>query len=167
MRRATLAGVETIEHGDGGTPEVFRLMKERGVALCPTLAAGDAILRYRGWVPGRDPEPASIKAKRESLAAALAAGVTLCNGSDVGVFAHGDNARELELLVAYGVKPVDALRAATSTNARLLHMEDRVGRVAPGLWADLIGVEGDPVADISAVRRVKFVMKAGVVYRKD
>jgi imidazolonepropionase-like amidohydrolase len=167
MRRATLAGVETIEHGDGGTPEIFRLMKEHGVALCPTVAAGDAILRYRGWVPGRDPEPASIKAKRESLAAALAAGVTLCNGSDVGVFAHGDNARELELLVAYGVKPVDALRAATSTNARVLHMEDHVGRLAPGLWADLVGVEGDPLADITAVRRVKFVMKGGVVYRKE
>jgi imidazolonepropionase-like amidohydrolase len=167
MRRATLAGVETIEHGDGGTPEIFRLMKEHGVALCPTVAAGDAILRYRGWVPGRDPEPVSIKAKRESLAAALAAGVTLCNGSDVGVFAHGDNARELELLVAYGVKPVDALRAATSTNARVLHMEDHVGRLAPGLWADLVGVEGDPLADITAVRRVKFVMKGGVVYRKE
>ena len=167
MRRAVLAGVETIEHGDGGTPEIFRLMKEHGVALCPTVAAGDAILRYRGWVPGRDPEPASIRAKKESLAAALAAGVTLCNGSDVGVFAHGDNARELELLVAYGLKPVDALRAATSTNARVLHMEDRLGRVAPGLWADLIGVEGDPLADIAAVRKVKFVMKGGVVYRKE
>jgi imidazolonepropionase-like amidohydrolase len=93
--------------------------------------------------------------------------VTLCNGSDVGVFAHGENARELELLVAYGVKPVDALRAATSINARVLHLEDRVGRVAPGLWADLIGVEGDPLTDITAVRRVKFVMKGGVVYRKE
>lgn len=167
MRRATLAGVETIEHGDGGTPEIFRLMKEHGVALCPTVAAGDALLRYRGWVPGRDPEPASIRAKKESLAAALAAGVTLCNGSDVGVFPHGDNARELELLVAYGLKPVDALRAATSTNAKVLHMEDRLGRVAPGLWADLIGVEGDPLTDIAAVRNVKFVMKGGVVFRKD
>ncbi len=167
MRRAVLAGVETIEHGDGGTPEVFRLMRERGVALCPTVAAGDAILRYRGWVPGRDPEPPSIRAKRESLAAALAAGVVLCNGSDAGVFAHGDNARELELLVQYGVKPLDALRAATSTNARILHLEDRLGRVAPGLWADLIGVEGDPLTDITALRQVRFVMKGGVVYRRD
>lgn len=167
MRRAVLAGVETIEHGDGGTPEVFRLMRERGVALCPTLAAGDAILRYRGWVAGRDPEPPSIRAKRESLAAALAAGVVLCNGSDVGVFAHGDNARELELLVHYGVKPLDALRAATSTNARLLHLGDRLGRVAPGLWADLLGVEGDPLTDITALRKVRFVMKGGVVYRRE
>jgi len=167
MRRAVLAGVETIEHGDAGTPEVFKLMRERGVALCPTLAAGDAILRYRGWVSGRDPEPASIRAKRESLAAALAAGVTLCNGSDVGVFAHGENARELELLVAYGVKPIDALRAATSTNARVLHLEDKAGRVARGLWADLVGVEGDPLTDISALRQVRFVMKGGVVYRRE
>ena len=167
MRRAVLAGVETIEHGDGGTAEVFRLMKERGVALCPTVAAGDAILRYRGWVPGRDPEPGSIRTKRESLAAALAAGVTICNGSDVGVFAHGDNVRELELLVSYGMKPLEVLRAATSVNARVLHLEDRTGRVAAGLWADVIGVEGDPLVDIGALRRVKFVMKGGLVYRKE
>ena len=167
MRRAALAGVETIEHGDGGTPEVFKLMKERGVALCPTVAAGDAILRYRGWVPGRDAEPASIRAKRESLAAAIAAGVTICNGSDVGVFSHGENWRELELLVSYGMKPVDVLRAATSVDAKVLHMEDKLGKVAPGLWADLIGVEGDPLVDIGALRKVKFVMKGGIVYRKD
>ena len=167
MRRATLAGVETIEHGDGGTPEVFRLMKERGVALCPTVAAGDAILRYRGWVPGRDAEPAAIRAKRESLGVAIAAGVTICNGSDVGVFAHGDNARELELLVSYGMKPVDVLRSATSINAKVLHLEEKVGRIAPGLWADVIGVEGDPLSDIGALRKVKFVMKGGAVYRRD
>ncbi|HEX9167056.1 MAG TPA: amidohydrolase family protein [Gemmatimonadales bacterium] len=166
MRRAVLAGVETIDHGDGGTPEVFRLMKERGVALCPTVAAGDAVLRYRGWKPGRDPEPADITEKRTSLKAALAAGVTLCNGSDVGVFAHGDNARELELLVEYGVTAIDALRSATSVNARVLHLEDRIGRIAPGLLADLMAVKGDPAADITALRRVAFVMKDGVVYRR-
>lgn len=166
MRRAIVAGVESIDHGDNATPEVFALMKERGVFLCPTLAAGDATSSYRGWRRGVDPDTPAIRNKRATFKMAVDAGVMICNGSDVGVFAHGDNARELELMVNYGLSPLQAVIAATSANARMLHWQDRVGSVRAGLLADLIAVDGDPTADITASRRVKFVMKDGVTYLK-
>jgi imidazolonepropionase-like amidohydrolase len=150
MRRATLAGVETIEHGDGGTPEVFRLMKERGVALCPTLAIAGA----------------NAERKRAVFKTALDVGVTIASGSDVGVFAHGDNARELETMVNFGMPLIDVLRSATSVNARVLHMSDKIGSIKPGLLADVIAVEGDPTHDVGALRKVRFVMKGGVIYRE-
>ncbi|MEP7382306.1 MAG: amidohydrolase family protein [Gemmatimonadota bacterium] len=167
MRRATLAGVTNIEHGDAGTAEVFALMASKGIALCPTLAAGDATSQYAGWKKGVEPEPARLRAKRESFALARAKGVTICNGSDVGVFTHGENARELQLLVDYGMTPLEAMRTATATTARVLHMDDRLGSVKPGLWADLVAMDGDPTKDIAATTRVRFVMKGGVVYRND
>jgi imidazolonepropionase-like amidohydrolase len=161
MHRAILAGVDAIEHGSEGTAEVFKLMAARGVTLCPTLAAGDAIARYRGW-NGQEPAPADVIADRQSFAFARAAGVTICVGGDVGVFAHGDNAREMLLMAAAGMPAIDVLRAATSGNAKSFGLADR-GRIAPGLFADLVAVEGDPTRDIAAVKAVRMVMKDGVL----
>jgi imidazolonepropionase-like amidohydrolase len=164
MRRAVLAGVATIEHGDTGSPEVWRLMAERKVGYCPTLAAVEATARYAGWTPDQPPTPRMVQ-KREGLRAALAAGVPICAGGDAGVFAHGDNAWEVELLVAAGMSPAAALRAATSVNARILGVDDRLGAVREGLLADLVAMEGDPIANIGAVRRVRMVMQGGRVVR--
>ncbi|MFN8059063.1 MAG: amidohydrolase family protein [Vicinamibacterales bacterium] len=165
MRRATLAGVETIEHGDDGTAETFKLMTERGVGYCPTVAAGDATAQYAGWKKGVDPEPARLTAKRASFKRALDSGVRMCFGGDVGVFTHGDNVRELELMVDYGLPVKDAVRIATSGNADIFKLADR-GRVATGLLADLIAVEGDPTGNVKALRDVRFVMKGGTIYKK-
>jgi len=166
MRRAVLGGVETIEHGDGGTPDVWKLMAEKKVTLCPTLAAGDAVAQYGGWKKGQDPEPERLQRKRASFQDAMKAGVNLCFGGDVGVFPHGDNLRELEMMVAAGVTPAEATRIATSGNAATFHVGDRLGSVKPGLFADVIAVEGDPTKDVAALRRVRFVMKDGRPFRR-
>ncbi len=166
MRRAILGGVETIEHGDEGTPEIFKLMAEKGVALCPTLAAGYSILQYRGWKKGQDPEPERIKDKIKSFQEALKAGVKICFGGDVGVFTHGNNALELELMVEYGMKPMEALRSATSLNADVFHIDQQVGRIKAGLQADIIAVKGNPSQNISDIRQIQLVMKKGLLYQK-
>jgi len=165
MKRATLAGVQTIEHGDGGTKEVFELMAAKGVALCPTIAAGDAISQYRGWNKGVDPEPARIQNKRKSMKMALAAGVPIVAGGDVGVFTHGENVSELELMVEYGMSELAVLKTVTAGNANLLDLKD-VGIIKKGGIADLIVVEGNPTKDITVLRNVKFVMKEGKIYKE-
>ena len=164
MIRSIAAGVSTIEHGDNGTEEIFKLMKERGVALCPTLAAGDAIAQYNGWKKGIDPEPARITAKRASFKAALRSGVTICMGGDVGVFPHGENAREMEMMVEYGMQPLEVLKSATSVNADVFGYGDKIGRIKKGMLADILIVNGDPSTDINAIKNVRLVMKDGKIY---
>jgi len=164
MKRAINSGVSTIEHGDNGTEEIFKLMKEKGVALCPTLAAGDAIEQYRGWKKGLQPEPMRIENKRKSFQLALNSGVTICMGGDVGVYMHGTNAIEMELMKEYGMNPLEVLKSATSVNADVFGYADKIGRIKKGLLADIIAVEGDPVADMKNIRKIKLVMKNGISY---
>jgi imidazolonepropionase-like amidohydrolase len=163
MRRAALAGVQTIEHGDGGTPEIWQIMAQNKIALCPTLAAADAILQYRGWDKTNDPEPIRITQKKASFKAALRAGVPIVAGGDVGVFPHGDNVRELELMVEYGMSALEVWQTVTKNNAVLLGLNDR-GRIKTELLADLIAIQGQPETNISDLRKVKFVMKDGKIF---
>lgn len=166
MRRAILAGVNTIEHGDGGTPELFKMMKDKGIALCPTLAATESIAGYRGWKKGVDADPEAIKQKHVIFNGALKAGVTICMGGDVGVFANGDNAKEMLLMAEYGMKPIDVLRSATSVNAQIFKLNN-LGEIKTGYLADIIAVDGNPAEDIKAVKLVTLVMKDGQLYRID
>ena len=164
MRRAIAAGVSTIEHGDDGTPDIFRQMKEKGIALCPTVAAGYSIQQYAGWKKGQE-EPPRLKAKRQSFGDALKAGVTICMGGDVGVFTHGNNALEMEVMADYGMPPLQVLQAATAVNAAVFKLE-RLGHIRAGFLADLVAVEGDPSKRIADVRKIKLVMKNGVIYKE-
>jgi imidazolonepropionase-like amidohydrolase len=164
MRRAVLAGVDTIEHGYGGTPQIFKLMHDKGIALCPTIAASEAYARYfQGW-NGEEPAPESVQENRRSFAMAMKAGVPICMGGDVGVFAHGKNWLEMEAMQRAGMPAPQVMIAATSGNARIFHLADR-GQVKPGLLADLVAVDGDPTRDVSAVEHVRMVMKGGQIVR--
>ena len=161
-----MAGVKTIEHGDGADSAALQLMAQHDVALCPTLAAVESVSRYAGWRKGIDPDPARVIQKKQSFRAALGAGVPICFGGDVGVYSHGDNALELELMVEYGMSAINALRAATSGNAHIFGLQETLGSVEQGMLADLVAVNGDPTASVSALRDVVFVMKGGEIYKE-
>jgi imidazolonepropionase-like amidohydrolase len=163
MRRAVMAGISTIEHGDAGTPEVFKLMVQKNVCLCPTLAAGDAVSQYKGWKKGIEPEPERVAEHRKTFKTALDLGVKICMGGDVGVFPHGDNAREMEMMADYGMKPMDVLKSATSVNAEMFGLKE-LGKIQTGFLADMIAVEGNPTEKISDIRKVKLVMKGGKIF---
>jgi imidazolonepropionase-like amidohydrolase len=164
MRRAILAGVDTVEHGYGGTPEVFKMMHDRGIALCPTIGASEAYARYfQNW-KGQEPAPESVQENRRSFQMAMKAGVPICMGGDVGVFAHGQNWLEMEAMQRAGMPAPQVMIAATSGNAHIFHLADR-GQVRPGLLADLVAMPGDPTRDVSAAEHVNFVMKGGQVFR--
>jgi imidazolonepropionase-like amidohydrolase len=167
MKRAILAGAETIEHGDYLDEEIAQLMKQHNVTYYATLGAVDAIQQYRGWKKGKDPEPALVQQKKRSFKIALDNGVTIGMGGDVGVYHHGENVYEMELMIEYGMKPIDVLKAATTVNAKALHMENEIGAIKPGLLADLVIVQGDPTKSISDLRKVVFVMKDGNIYRHE
>jgi len=171
MKRAVLAGVDSIEHGTYMTDEIMSLMKERGTFWVPTLSAGDFVSR-KSQEPGYFPEVVREKAARigpvaqQVFAKGRAAGVKIAFGTDSGVSPHGDNAHEFELMVAGGMAPMDAIRSATLVAAQLLRVEDRLGTLEPGKLADVVAVNGDPLADISVMKKVTFVMKDGQVYKR-
>jgi len=166
MMRAVRAGADTIEHGYGGTAEVFKAMAAKGIALCPTLGASEAYARYFQHWNGQEPAPESVQENRRSFKLAIAAGVPICMGGDVGVFSHGKNWLEMEAMQRAGMAPAQVLISATSRNARILHLNDR-GELKPGLLADLVAVDGDPTRDVSAVEHVRLVIKGGKVVRGD
>jgi imidazolonepropionase-like amidohydrolase len=164
MMRAVRAGTDTIEHGYGGTAEVFKAMAAKHIALCPTIAASEAYARYFEHWDGQEPAPESVQENRRSFRLAMQSGVPICMGGDVGVFTHGENWREMDAMQRAGMPAPQVMIAATSGNARILHLGDR-GEVKPGLLADLVAVEGDPTRDVNAVRNVRLVMKGGQIVR--
>ncbi|RAO77460.1 amidohydrolase [Dyella jiangningensis] len=163
---AVEAGVDSIEHGYGASESTFKLMKQRGVAYEPTLTAVEATAQYfEHYVPGQSEPTARMREAERAFRTALKLGVTIGNGSDVGVFTHGDNWREPANMVRDGMSAPQALHAATDVAARILRQQDKLGRIAPGLRADLAAFTGDPSTHIDDLKQAAFVMKDGTVYR--
>lgn len=172
MVRAIRAGVDSIEHGTYMDDEVFELMKYYGTYYVPTITAGKSVAE-RAEIPGYFPPQVEVKARtigpliQNTFGRAYQAGVKIAFGTDAGVFDHGENAREFVYMVEAGMTPMDAIMSATRHAAILLGAEDQLGTVSTGKYADLVAVSGDPLADISILRQISFVMKAGTVYRHD
>ncbi len=166
MKRAILAGVRTIEHGYEGDIAIFRLAASEEIFFCPTLATVEAYARYQGWNNQNEGEPKSVQSARKMIAIAIESGVAIANGSDIGVFPHGEGVRELELLVDYGLKPFQAIQSATTVAANALHLDKQIGKLQPGFIADIIAVSGNPLQNIRSLRNIKMVMKEGIIYRK-
>ena len=162
--RAVRAGADTIEHGYGGTVDVFKALAAKRIALCPTIAASESYARYFEHWNGQEPAPESVQENRRSFRLAMQAGVPICMGGDVGVYTHGKNWLEMEAMQRAGMSAAQVLIAATSGNARILHLADR-GAIRPGLLADLVAVDGDPTRDVAAVEHVRLVMKGGKLVR--
>jgi imidazolonepropionase-like amidohydrolase len=171
IANAVRAGVDSIEHGSLVDETGARLMKERGVFLVPTLYRLDYVYE-QARAGGAPPEQLKRRAEgretvQQRLRSAVALGVPIAFGTDATVIPHGTNAKEFEALKTLGLSPAEALRSATVNAAKLLGWNDRIGAIRPGYFADLIAVEGDPLQDVTALQRVRFVMKGGVVYRRD
>jgi imidazolonepropionase-like amidohydrolase len=167
MRRAALAGVDTIEHGFNGTEATFRLMAEKHIAFMPTLTASEAYgIYFEHYVPGTSEPTEEMQQAAHAFELARKAGVAIGCGSDVGVFKHGENWRELAWMVRDGMTPAEALTAATATDASVIGMGKQLGELHPGMLADVIAVVGDPTQNIEATKDVRLVIKNGVVYRR-
>jgi imidazolonepropionase-like amidohydrolase len=171
IANAVRAGVDSIEHGSLIDEAGARLMKERGVFLVPTLHRLDYVYE-QARAGGASPEQLKRRAEgretaQQRLRSAVTLGVPIAFGTDATVIPHGTNAREFEALKAIGLSPAEAIRSATINPAKLLGWGDRIGAVRPGLLADVIAVDGDPLQDVTALQRVRFVMKGGAVYRRD
>ena len=172
IRRAVLGGVDSIEHGTYMDEADMRLMKEHGTWYVPTIIAGDFVAQ-KATVPGFYPPQVAAKAAAigplilGTAGRAYKAGVRIAFGTDAGVYPHGENAHEFELMVQAGMPPLFTIEAATVHAAQLLKRDKDLGSVSAGKWADLVAVAGDPIANIGLMKQISFVMKEGVIYKRD
>ena len=168
IQRAIDAGITLITNLDNCTPDILKSIKASNITICPTIAHDEISAVASGWKRGIDEDPKRILQNKLLISNAVKLGVNICFGSDAGgILAHGKNYQEMELLVDYGMDNMDVLKAATSDNADLFRLSDKVGRIKEGLMADLIAVDGDPTKDVSRIEQLRFIMKDGVIYKNE